>query len=431
MPASERRAAVKPHRAVLRNGLVVVLRENHANPTVAVQGVVRAGAIFDPPGRSGLAAFVAAMLDRGTARRTALEQASAIEDAGAHLSFDGNTETVGFNGTALTEDLPLVLDVLADALRNPAFPPDQAEKARDELLNEVRRAADSTGSTAARAANRLLYPDTHPYHWPSYGTEPTLRAIARGDLATFHARHYGPQTTVLVLVGDVTPQATLPLVERAFGDWAPLASPPAFAVPSAPTPEAPCRSLIRMEGRSQTDVVWAVPGFARTAPDYHAAMIMNYVFGGGALSSRLMDHLRDREGLVYGVYSMLTPGIGAGPIQVRAGTNPVNVERAVAAIAEQVERMHADGPSDEELEEAKDYLTGVFPVRLESNAGVAAQLVAAELYGLGLDYLERYTGLIRAVALDDVRAAARKYLTPDRYALAIAGSYEGPAEAAA
>ena len=431
MPTTEPRTPVRPHRATLRNGLAVVLRENHANPTVAVQGVVRAGAIFDPPGRSGLAAFVAAMLDRGTTRRSALEQASTIEEAGAHLSFEGNTETVRFDGTALIEDLPMVLDVLADALRNPAFPPDQAEKARDELLNEVRRAADSTGSTAARAANRLLFPETHPYHWPSYGTEPTLRAIAREELGAFHARHYGPQATVLVLVGDVTPETTLPLVERAFGDWTSLAAPPPFAVPPAAAPAAPLRSVIHMKGRSQTDVVWAVPGFARTAPDYHAAMIMNYVFGGGSLSSRLMDHLRDREGLVYGVYSMLTPGIGAGPIQVRAGTNPVNVERAVAAIAEQVGRMHEDGPTEEELQEAKDYLTGVFPVRLESNAGVAGQLVAAELYGLGLDYLERYTGLIRGVTLEDVRAAARKYLTPDRYALAIAGSYDGAAEASA
>jgi zinc protease len=430
MPAAaETRTPVRPHRATLGNGLVVILRENHANPTVAVQGLVRAGAIYDPPGRAGLAAFVAAMLDRGTSRRSALEQASAIEDVGAHLAFEGNTETAGFSGTALVEDLPLLLDVLADALQSPAFPPDQAEKARDELLNEVRRADDSTASTAARAANRLLFPESHPYHWPSFGTEPSLRAVTRDELAAFHAGHYGPQTTILVLVGDVTPETALPLVERAFGGWNRLAAPPAFTVPPAPAPASPLRCVVRMPGRSQTDVAWALPGFARTAPDYHAAMIMNYVFGGGSLSSRLMEHLRDRLGLVYGVYSMLTPGIGAGPIQIRAGTNPANVDRAVEAIGEQLRRMHDEGPTDGELEEAKGYLTGVFPVRLESNAGVAAQLVAAQLYGLGLDYLERYIGLIRDITLDDVRGAARKYFTPGTHVLAIAGSYNGSAKA--
>ncbi len=423
MPATaETKAAPRPVRTRLSNGLVVLLRENHANPTVAIQGLVRAGGIFDPPGRSGLASFVAAVLDRGTRRRTALEQASAIEDAGAHLSFEGGSETVSVSGTALIEDLALVLDVIADALRHPAFSPDQIEKARDELLIELRMADDNTASVAARAANRCLYPENHPYHESSMGTDPSLRAVTRDDLAAFHARHYGPQTTTLVLVGDVSPERIIPLVEQEFGGWAPLAAPPAFAVPDAPAPARPERVGVAMPGRSQTDVAWAMPGFPRTAPDYHAAMIMNYVFGGGSLSSRLMDHLRDQQGLVYGVYSVLHAGIGAGPIQVRAGTNPANVGRAIAAIGEQVRLMHDEGPTAEELEEAKGYLTGVFPVRLESNAGVAGQLLAAELYGLGLDYLERYTDLIRTVTLADVRAAGRRYLNPDVYALAIAGT---------
>ncbi len=418
----ERRAGPRPARAALSNGLVVVLRENHANPTVAVQGLVRAGGIYDPPGRAGLSSFVAAMLDRGTERRTPLEQASAVEDVGAHLSFEGGSETASVSGTALIEDLELILDVAADALRRPAFSPEQVEKARDELLIELRMADDNTASVAARAANRRLYPEGHPYHESSLGTEPSLRAVTREELAAFHARHYGPQAAILVLVGDVTPERTLPLVERAFGDWTPLAAAPPFAVPAAPPPVRPERVVVTMPGRSQTDVAWAMPGFPRSCPDYHPAMIMNYILGGGSLSSRLMDHLRDRQGLVYGVYSVLHAGIGAGPIQIRAGTNPSNVSRAIAGIEEQVRRMHDEGPTAEELEEAKGYLTGVFPVRLESNAGVAAQLLAAELYGLGLDYLERYVGLIRAVSLEEVRAAARRDLTPGAYALAIAGS---------
>jgi zinc protease len=425
--AARTNAAAGPHRAVLSNGLVVILRENHANPTVAVQGVVRAGAVFDPPGRSGLAAFVGAMLDRGTRKRSAFEQAAAIENVGAHLLFDGNAETLGFSGTSLTEDLPLLLDVLADALMNPAFPEDQVEKARDELLIQVRMAEDHTASVASHTANRLLYPEWHPFHWPSIGTRETLNAVTREDLLAFHARHYGPEMTTLVLVGDVTPEETLPAVERSLAGFPPLASPPAFTVPDAPPLRAPARQVVRLPGRSQTDIVWAKHGFARTAPDYYPALLMNYILGGGSLSSRLMDRLRDRQGLVYGVYSVLAPGIGAGPLQIRAGTNPAQVDLAVAAIENEVRRMHQEGPTAEELAEAKGYLTGVFPVRLESNGGVAAQLAAAEVYGLGLDYLERYAELIESVTLDATRAAAGRHLVPDGYALAIAGSYEGAA----
>jgi zinc protease len=284
-------------------------------------------------------------------------------------------------------------------------------------------AEDNTASVAARTANRLLYPREHPFHWPSHGTEETLRGISREDVVAFHARHYGPETTTLVLVGDVTAEETLPLVERTLGGFRPLPDPPRFAVPEAPPLREGARRVVPLPGRSQTDIVWAKHGFARTAPDYYAALLMNYVFGGGSLSSRLMDQLRDREGLVYGVYSVPASGIGAGPLQVRAGTNPARVDRAVAAIESEARRMHDEGPTAEELAEAKGYLAGAFPVRLESNAGVATHLVAAEVYGLGLDYLERYQEIIESVTLEETRAAARRYLAPGNAALAIAGSY--------
>jgi zinc protease len=168
-------------------------------------------------------------------------------------------------------------------------------------------------------------------------------------------------------------------------------------------------------------VTYAIPGVARTAPDYDAVMMMNYVLGGGSLSSRLMDQIRDRQGLVYGVYSGLMAGIGAGPLQIRAGTNPANAARCADAILDEVRRLHDEGPSDEEMEEARGYLTGVFPVRLETNAGVAGQLLSAEIYGLGLDYIERYPSIIRSVTTARAREAARKHLDPEHYVLVFAG----------
>lgn len=416
--------AVETSRVVLPNGLVLIVRENHANPTIALQGLVKAGAIFDPPGRNGLAAFVAAMLDQGTATRSAFEQASAVESLGATLRFEGSSETVSFHGTMLSGDLEAVLAALADALRNPVFPPEPIEQIRGELVNEYRIAENNTSSVAARRANELLYPADHPFHHPPAGTEPTLLAITRDDLALFHARHYGPDRTLLVLVGDVTAARAAELVEAAFGSWARAKDAPPFRVPGIPPLLEPRTMVVPRPGKSQTDVVVALPGVARTDPDFYATMMMNYVLGGASLSSRLMDSLRDREGLVYGVYSGLMSGIGAGPIQIRAGTNPANAGRATAAIMEELSKLHRSGPTEQEMEEAKGYLTGVFPVRLETNAGVAGQLLTAELYGLGLDYIERYLSIIQAVTRDQAHEAARNYLRTEAYALVTAGSVE-------
>jgi len=419
------RVAARATRFVLPNGLTLIVRENHANPTIALQGAVKAGAIFDPAGKSGLGAFVAAMLDQGTRTSTAFEQASKVESLGASLRFEGGLETVSVSANLLSEDLDAILAAMADALRNPVFPAEEIEKIRDELITEIRIAENSTASVASRRANELLYPETHPYHFHPGGTEPSITGITREDLAAFHARQYGPGSLVLVLVGDLTPEQASRSVTAALGDWAPLASAPEFRVPSSPAPTGTRRVDVSKPGKSQADVVCAMPGLARTAANYDAAMMMNYVLGGGSLSSRLMDTLRDREGLVYGVYSSLIGGIGAGPIQIRAGTNPKNAERAVNAILEQVTLLRDAGPTEEEMDAAKGFLTGVFPVRLETNTGVAHQLVSAELYGLGLDYIDRYPGIIRGVTAEHVAAAARQYLRPDTCVLVVAGDLGG------
>ncbi len=411
-------------RHVLPNGLTLVVQENHANPTVALYGVVKAGAIFDPPAKSGLAAFVASMLDQGTNTKSAFEQATAVESLGATLRYSGGSETLAISGNLLSGDLEAILAALADALQNPAFPPDKIEKVRGEMLIDYQISENSTASVAARRANKLLYPVGHPYHSNPGGTDTTLAAITREDLAGFHVRHYGPNVTTLVLVGDVTASRAAQLVEKALGKWKKLSDPPPFHVPAAPAPTTVTRTVVPKPGKSQADVAWAVPGLTRTAPDYDATMMMNYTLGGGSLSSRLMKNLRDQQGLVYGVYSSMLSGVGAGPIQIRAGTNPENVGRTIESLLAQVKDFHDTGPTDEEMEEAKGYLTGVFPVRLETNAGVAGQLLNAELYGLGLDYIDRYPSIIRGVTKADVATAARKYLVPGAYVLVIAGSYE-------
>jgi len=247
-----------PTRRTFPNGLTLLVRENHANPTIALQGVVKAGGIFDPPGKSGLAAFVGSMLDQGTKTRSAFEQATAVESLGASLRYDGGQETLSLAGNLLSGDLEQILRVLADALRNPAFPPEQVEKIRGELVIDYKVAENSTSSVAARRANELLYPVGHPYHWNPGGTDSTLSAITREDLASFHARYYGPNTTTLVLVGDVTASRAAELVEKVFGHWKKLPDPPPFQLSNADPPKEARDLVLQRPGKSQADVVWAV-----------------------------------------------------------------------------------------------------------------------------------------------------------------------------
>jgi len=420
------RAPKVTSRTVLPNGLTLLVRRNHENPTISLQGTVKAGSAFDLEAaaggtKAGLARFTAAMLDQGAGERDALAMASAVEDIGASLHFESAGETASIRGAMLSEDLDALLAVLADALRRPTFPEAQVEKVRAELLNDARLAESTTSSVAPRRANELLFPATHPFHYHRGGSETTLRAILRDDLVTFHRRRYRPDATVLALVGDVTPERALEAVSRALGDWPTGPDPVRLEIPSAAAPPTALRRVVAMPGRSQADVVMAVPGVARTAPDYDAVMMMNYVLGGASLSSRLMENLRDAQGLVYGVYSTLQAGLGAGPLQIRAGTNPANVDRCVASILSEVRRLGAAGPAAEEIDAAKGYMTGVFPVRLEANSGVAAQILAVELYGLGFDYLERYDSIIRSVSREDVALAARRCLSGPGYVLVVAG----------
>jgi zinc protease len=424
--ARARVAGQATSRSVLPNGITLLVRENHANPTISLQGLVKAGAAFDLQaapggGKAGLARFTASMLDQGAGDRDALGMAAAVEDLGASLHIDGAGETASIRGAMLSEDLDALLAVLADALLRPTFPKAQIEKIRAELLNDARLSESTTSSVAPRRANEILFPATHPFHFHRGGSEDSLRAIVREDLVAFHRLRYRSDAVVLALVGDVTPERAVEAVTRAMGSMAAGRGPVGLEIPPTAAPEGALRRVVAMPGRSQADVVVAFPGVARTAPDYDAAMMMNYVLGGASLSSRLMENLRDAQGLVYGVYSVLQAGVGAGPLQIRAGTNPANVEQCVTSILDDVRRLGAEGPTDAEIDAAKGYLTGVFPVRLEANSGVAAQILAVELYGLGSDYLERYDTTINEITRASVAAAARRYLADTRPVLVVAG----------
>jgi zinc protease len=407
-------------RHVLPNGMVALVHRNPATPTVTVRGELRAGAVHEPAERNGLAAFTGAALIRGTGARSFQQIVAETEERGCSVNAGGGLHSTGFGGKALVEDLPLVLAILADMVAAPTFPAQEVERLRGQILTGLRESEQETGTQAARAARALLYPPEHPYSRLSSGTAATVQAIGRDDLAAFHGR-YHPAGGAVAVVGDVDPAAVIAALEAGLGAWRPAGQPPAAELPAVPPLDGVRRRDVPMPGKVQSDVIWAVHGLSRRDPDYYPAMLGNMILGQIGMGGRLGENVRERQGMAYYCYSGLEADLGAGPWSAVAGVSPENVERAIEAIVHEVERFTAEGPSEQELADVRDYLTGSLVLGLETNDGVAATLLAIERYGLGLDFIDRYPAIVGAVTREQIVAVARTYLAAGRYALAVAG----------
>jgi len=415
--------AVKRERFMLPNGAVLIVQENHANSTVAISASMRAGRAYDPPGKAGLADMTANLLDRGTATRNSIQIAEEMEGAAAEINTSTGWETVGIHGKALSGDTELLLRNLADIIRNPGFPADELEKMREQTQAGLEMDRDQPSENAYREFYRAVLPAGHPYRVASFDEEAAgLMTITRDDLVAFHKARYTPQTLVLAVVGDVRVDEVRTLVKRYFGDW----QGQAFQPLTFPAVSAKSAQVIKhIPDKSEVDIYVGGPGgLKRTDPDFYAAQIMNLVLGGGgALNSRLGDVVRDRNGLAYNIYSTFHASTGAGPWYVYLGVNPKNTDKAVTLVKQEISHMRDGGITQREVDDAVAFTTGAHAIALETNAAIANELMDTEYFHLGLDYPERVTALYRAVTRDQVNAAAKKYLDPDRLVVSIAGPY--------
>jgi len=407
-------------RRELPNGIVVLVRENHSSPSVVVSGYLRVGAYDERPEQAGLAAFTASALMRGTANYPFEKIYAELESVGAGVGVSGGTHTTGFGTKSLVEDLPLVLDILTDVLRHPTFPGDEIEKLRGELLTDLEERAHDTRRMAGLAFYELAYPPTHPYAHSLVGYTETVSELSRDHLAEFYAGGYGPRGMVIVVVGAVDTATALAQIEGAFGDWE------GRQYDRDPLPDVSRITEMRertvtIPGKTQTDIVLGYPGPPRTAPDFLDAFVCNTVLGVFGLMGRLGENVREAQGLAYYSYSRVAGGPGPGPWRVIAGVNPANVERAMVSIRAEIRRICEEPVSEAELADNKAFITGSLPLQLETKDGVARAILNMERYALGLDYLHRYASLINEITAERVQAAARRWLDPDAYALAIAG----------
>jgi len=411
-------AAPIAHREVLGNGIVLLVAERPAVPLVTVRVFSRAGAVFDPPDRAGLANLTGRVVTRGTAKRTAQQIDSAIEFVGGSLESGAGRDGLTTSLSVLRRDLGLGLDLLQEVVLSPAFPNAEVERKIREIQAAIQRSEESPETVAGRALNRLVY-GAHPYGRPVEGTRESVGKLTRDDITKFYGDRVRPDTTVIAVVGAVTVAEARAEIGRRFGAWA-AAPQPAGGVPAASAGPPTQREVIKRE-LTQTTIMLGRQAVNQTDPDYFPLAVTSYILGGGS-TSRLYGSVRDEGGLAYSVFSYLSPGKYGAGLTMSAQTRTAEVAKVTDILRREATRIGREPVTDAELSLAKSYLIGSFPLRLDTAAKVADFLVAVEELGLGLDYADRYRERIAGVSAADVQRVATKYFVPDTFHQVVVGN---------
>jgi len=324
----------------------------------------------------------------------------------------------------LTEDFEPVLALLGDIVMTPSLPEGELAVRKGEVITAIRQDDDNPAVRATEALMAQLYANDHPYGRRTKGSIEVVERMTREQLLRLHGERFAPHALTAVIVGDVGPAHAHDATARVFGAWK-KAPPVPLVVPPVVPATARRRLVLPMMNKSQADIAYGFVAITRTDPRYYAFWLMNVAFGQYAIGGRLGDSIRERQGMAYYVSSSLDANVAPGPLAIRAGVSPANVDRAVASIDEEIVRLVRDGLTPQELDESRRFLIGSIPRALETNAAIANFLQVEEFFGLGLDYDARLPDLLNAVTMDDVNAAARLVLDPDRATIVIAGPYSG------
>src|SRR5215211_6346380 len=416
--AGEAQAAFR--RAVLPSGIPVLGQERPQSRSFALRVRVPAGAVYERPEESGLAFLTARSLQRGSGRRSFEEINTRLDELGGSITVDAGREFVEARVRGLHEDFPELVDMLAQTLQRPDFPAVEVDKVRSEQLGAIVEADNDTRATADRLLRRSIYPEPNPFGRRVLGNSEIVATHDRDAVATYHGRAFGSNGATIAVVGGIGEFGlALETLTSALSFWGD--SPRAVDFENRlGSNDAAVRVTEAIPGKSQADIAVGVASIPRGHWDYYALDVANLVLGRLGLMGRLGAEVRDRQGLAYYASSQLEPRRDGTLWAARAGVDPDNIERAVEAIKAELDRLRGDFVSDQELEDAKSYLTGVLPLALETHDGVASTLLAIEEFDLGLDYLERYPGLIGAISREHVREAAHSHLNPDTLAIGIA-----------
>ncbi len=391
--------------------------EDHTVPMVSVSISLPAGSVYDPTARPGLAAFAAYMLNEGAGDLRSEAYQAALADDAIQLAMSPDRDDLILSVSTLSSKARDAFRLLALALQKPRFDADAVERVRAQLLQSLAQDADDPAAVAANRFYKLYFGD-HPYAHPVNGDARGIGAITASDLRAFARTHWVRGGVKIAVAGDID-AATLTALLKSTFDPLPAAPPP----PPPPVRRAgmPGESVVAM-AVPQPTAIFGLPGIPRNDPDYLAAYVANYIVGGGGFSSRLTDEVREKRGLTYGISTGLADFHGGGMVLGQVATREDGMDTSLNVVRQVLANYAAHGPTEQELRDAKTYLTGSYPLAFASNAGTAVQLNAFERAGLPISYVAHRNSMIEALTLADVKRAAARLFNPSRMTVAVGGS---------
>jgi zinc protease len=408
--------AIDVNRTISPNGLIVLHSEKHNLPIVMLTLLVKAGQINEQKEKAGIANLTAALLTEGTKNRKSKEISEEIEFIGASISTSVGNDYTTITLSVLKKDINKGFDLFSDILLNPVFPEEEIGRKRELIKGFLRQREEEPSFLAERAFDKEVFGE-HPYGRLIQGSIETIDKIKRDDLMTFYSKYFLPNNSFLSVVGDLIPGELDALIKKYLGDWKNSEIPSEIV---KEVDEKRNKATIKIEkDLTQANIILGNIGISRENPDYYAVSVMNYILGGGGFSSRLMQSIRDEMGLAYDVHSFFAAYKEGGSFQVVVQTKNETANMVIQEIIKQINRIRSEKVTNQELFDAKSYLTGSFPRRLDTNRKIADFLAAIEFYKLGLDYVEKYPEFINSVTKDDVLRVAQKYLDPENYVLVV------------
>ena len=401
----------------LPNGLQVIAVSHHEQPAVSLRLIVRAGSAQDPDNRPGLATLAASLLDQGTTTKTAEQVAQGIDSIGGAMGVGAGLDLSSIFAAVMKDSLNVGLDIVADVARNPAFAPEEIERQRQQMISAMKVSYEDPDFIAGTVFDRLVY-GFHAYGKPDGGTPESLSAITRADLQAFHKRWFLPNNAILAIVGDVTAEEAFAGAERAFGNWT-RADVPAGTTSNVPPP-ARRVVVIDRPGAVQTEIRVGHIGVPRKHPDFLALDVALKILGGEG-GNRLYRVLRSDRGLTYGAEAKIQALKDAGDIVASTDTRSETTSEALRLIVDEFARIRRERVNPRELADAQAYLTGSFPLSIETPGDIALQVLNAVVFGLDLQELQTYRDRVNRITPDDIQRVAQQYLHPDRLSIVLVG----------
>jgi len=399
-------AGLSAQREVLENGLVLITSEQRSLPIISFQLLIKAGSRYDPQGAEGLANLTSRLLTYGTANRTALQISESLDFIGARLRTRASRDLATVSLTLLKKDLDTGLELLAELLTQSVFPQEEIERQIKSVIASIKAKRERPRAIAREKFRAALFPDS-PYGRPVAGTEESVKDLHRRELVRFYKGFYRPNRSILAVVGDISRHEIKEKLDHLFRPW----EKSSFSQEPRPPATSASADFIRInKNLTQANIVMGHKGIPRSHPDYYPIRVMSYILGGGGLSSRLPDAIRNERGLAYSVRASFSAGKYTGTFRISMQTKNKTAEEAIGIAIEEIRRIREQGVTEEELETAKTFLIGSFPIRLDTNRRIARFLARVEYLELGLDYPDRFPDLIRQVSREDVSRVARAHL---------------------